>query len=160
MVGSPGATQGRRLQQFPMITESDYVLIETVTERLQSAVSCQINGIERRKVKRKQHRGLRQCCQHACMHAAGQQGGLREPCYEFLVLDRMCWRGLVHTSLPCFQQGAPIYKAPEGAPDGPCHRLTFPKLFPDTPLHVCAAAHVPCKHTRRPTAAATAPKNG
>jgi hypothetical protein len=120
-----------------MLTESDDVLIEAVAERLQSAVTCQINGIDRSKVEREQRRGLRQRCQHAYMNATGQQGSLSKPYYELLVLDRACWRGLVHTSLPCFQQGTPIHKAPERAPDGPCYRLTFAKLFTDTPLHVC-----------------------
>ena len=55
-----------------MITESDYVLIEAVTERLQSAVTCQINGIERSKVEREQRWGLRQRCQPACMNATSR----------------------------------------------------------------------------------------
>jgi hypothetical protein len=137
MVGFLGTMRGRRFQPPPLITESDHVLIEAVTERLQSVVICQIHGIERRKVEREQRCGLRQRCQHACMHATGQQGSLSEPYDELLVLDRAGWRSLVHASLPCFQQGTPIHKAPESAPDGPCHCLTLAKLFTDTPLHVC-----------------------
>src|SRR4029453_11168849 len=75
------------------------------------------------------------------MNATSQQGSLSEPYDEFLVLDRACCRGLVHTSLSCFQQGPPIHKAPERASDGPCNCLTLAKLFTDTPLLVCCGKH-------------------
>src|SRR5687768_7772324 len=106
IVGLLAATQGRRFQSPPMLTASDHVLSKAVTERLQSAVTCQTNGIERSKIEREQRRGLCQRWQHACLHTTAQQGGLSEPCYELLVLDRACWRGLVHLS-PLFPAGYP-----------------------------------------------------